>query len=101
MGEGYDVVVLGCSELVGQAGVGVSVVDDDESGDEGVEAREVVMVEEVVDRWNRKNECLLIHLDQGVVVLHEAETGIKPGQERMVIKIPSEQYVRVMVGVIK
>jgi len=67
--------------------VPVSVVDSDEIGDQDREA----VVEEVdrcnlenmeeVDRWNGKNECLSTHLDQGGVVLHEAETGTKSGEE--------------------
>jgi hypothetical protein len=104
MGEGYDVVVLGCSELVAQAGVRVSVVDGDEIGDEGVKEVGVVVEEqevEEVDRWNRKNECLSTHLDQGGVVLHEAETGIESEKEWMGTNIPSEEYARVVVGVIK
>ena len=85
MGEG--VAVLGCSELVAQSGVLVSVLDGDEIVDEvvkevvGVVDVVEVGVEEEVDRWNRKNECLSTHLDQGEVVLHEAETGIKSERE--------------------
>lgn len=86
MGEESDVVVLGCSELVAQAGERVPVLDGDEMGDEDVKKVIVVVEEEVeeveeVDRWNRKNECLSTHLDQGVVVLHEVETGIKSERE--------------------
>ena len=85
MGEG--VAVLGCSELVAQSGVLVSVLDGDEIVDEvvkevvGVVDVVEVGVEEEVDRWNRKNECLSTHLDQGGVVPHEAETGIKSERE--------------------
>jgi hypothetical protein len=74
--------------------VRVSVFDGDEIGDEGVKEVVVVVVmvvvvvdvvevwvEEEVDRWNRKNECLSTHLDQGGVVPHEAETGIKSEKE--------------------
>ena len=79
MGEGYYIVGLGCSELVAQAAVRVSVVDRDDIGDEGAKEEEVVVDEEAekVDRWNRKNGCLSTHLDQGGVVLHCAETGIR------------------------